>query len=135
MALIFMACAAKNQGNAEKLPVQEETGYTEIQFHEEIHNFGLLQSGETVIFTFEFINTGEKNLTIEKLETDCACMKADFHPVNVAPGEKGRIEVEFDSSGLFGKQFKSIVIHANTKKPKQLAIFAEVQNKQIEYKY
>jgi hypothetical protein len=46
-----------------------------------------------------------------------------------------RKKVEFDSSGLFGKQIKSIVVHANKKKPKQLAIFAEVQNKQIEYKY
>lgn len=135
MALILMACAAKNQRSNENLPVQKETGFTEIQFQEEFHNFGLLQSGETVIFTFEFVNTGEKNLTIETLETDCGCIKAGVHPTEIPPGEKGWVEVEFDSSGLFGKQFKSIVVHANTKKPKQLAIFAEVQNKQIEYKY
>jgi hypothetical protein len=41
-------------------------------------------------------------------------------------------EVEFNSSGLFGKQLKTIEIQSNSKEPKHLIIFAGVENELIE---
>ena len=106
-----------------------------IEFNEEKHDFGTVQSGEIVVFTFVFTNTEHNNLTIEKVETDCGCLNAKFSNEAVEPGKTGIVEIEFDSSGLFGKQFKTIEIHANSKESKHLAIFAEVQNEQLEIKY
>ncbi len=136
--LIFAFLSCNSEKNTKVKSIQgEETVYneTEFAFTEEMHNFGLLQSGEIVVFAFEFTNTGNTDLIIQTVETDCGCIRAEFNKKPVPPGEKGTVEIEFNSAGLFGKQFKSIEIHANTKKPKQLAIFAEVQNEEIEIKY
>ena len=67
-------------------------------------------------------------------ESDCGCVLVHFSKDPVKPGEKGKIEVEFDSSGLFGRQLKTIEIQLNCKEPKQLIIFAEVKNELIEIK-
>ena len=134
----FLGCQSKNSTNTEKenLPAKKRTtGITEFAFNEEMHNFGSLQSGEILVYTFVFTNTGDNDLTVNNVITDCGCIHAEYPEEPIAPGNTGLIEVEFDSSGLLGRQFKTIEIHANTKKPKQLAIFAEVQNEELEIKY
>lgn len=134
----LLACQGKNSVQNPKdnqLKEMKTSKITNVEFNEEMHNFGSLQSGEIVVYTFVFTNTGDNNLIIDNVVTDCGCIRADFPKEPVAPGKTGLIEVEFDSSGLFGRQFKTIEVYANTKKPKQLAIFAEVQNEQLEIKY
>ena len=135
--ILLISCTSKNTSNSEKVnSVQNESKkLSEFEFNEEMHNFGTLQSGEILVYSFPFINTGKENLKINDVETDCGCLKVKFSEKPVLPGEKGYIEVEFDSSGLIGRQFKTIEVHANIKKPKQLAIFANVENEQLEIKY
>lgn len=135
--LLFFACAPKQKEPSENVSTKSEkiTGSTEIEFNEDIHDFGNLVSGEIVIFTFTLTNVGKHNLIIENINTDCGCVQTKFSKNAVKPGETGNIEVEFDSSGLFGNQFKSIEIYANTKELKHLAIFAEVKNEQLEIKF
>ena len=108
---------------------------TQFEFPKEMHNFGTLQAGEIVVYTFSFTNTGTNNLWINEVDTGCGCMRADYPKEMVKPGKTGKIEVEFNSSGLFGKQMKSITVKANVPEPKHLAIFAEVKNKQLEINY
>ncbi len=114
---------------------EKPTGVTEIVFNEEIHDFGELISGEIVVATFVLTNSGKHNLIINKVISDCGCVQVNFSKEPVKPGKTGFIEVEFDSSGMFGKQFKSIEIDANCKEPKHLAIFAKIINEQLEIKY
>ena len=134
--ILLLLFSCENRDSKKSEPIQTEiNGLTEFEFSEEMHNFGSLQSGEIVIYTFEFKNNGNSNLIINNIDSDCGCVKAEFSQKPVPPGASGRIEIEFDSSGLWGKQFKSIEIHANTEKPKQLAIFADVENDQFEIKY
>ncbi len=137
LLLLFFSCQTKKQNEEKKTASQQTQSNktTEFEFTEEMHNFGSLQSGEVAICTFEFQNTGNESLIVESAETDCGCVTAVFSSNPVLPGETGTIEVEFDSSGLVGKQLKTIEIHANTKKTKQLVIFAEVENEQIEITY
>jgi len=137
LILITFSCSFDNNKSNDKKSYDQSdiTGITNIEFNEEIHDFGYLKSGEIVIFTFSFTNTGEHNLVIKDIKSDCGCVKAKFSKESIKPYQTGYIEVEFDSSGLFGKQFKSIEIHANTKELKHLAIFAEVENEQLEIKY
>lgn len=107
---------------------------TQFEFQKEMHNFGELEAGEIVIYTFVFTNTGRHDLIIENVETDCECVGANIPKDPVKPGEKGLVEIEFDSAGLWGRQLKSITIQANTEKPKQLVIFADVNNEQLNIK-
>ena len=105
---------------------------TEINFTEEMHNFGKLISGEIVIHTFEFTNSGDHDFILEKVNSDCGCIKTNFKKNPIKPGQTGLIEIEFDSSGMFGKQFKTLEVYGNCKELKHLAIFAEVKNEMIQ---
>ncbi len=138
VVFLLFSCGDKNGSAKTESPKTNQTGtnvLAEFVFTEEMHNFGSLKSGEIVVFSFEFKNTGSNSLVIDDIITDCGCVKASSHKKTTPPGGAGIIEVEFDSSGLWGKQFKTIEIYANTKKTKQLAIFADVQNQDLEIKY
>ncbi len=131
---VFMACSSpkqdKQEQNAETMQPE-----TTVEFKEEIHDFGLLESGETIVYSFTFTNSGTSDLIIKNVESDCGCISTSYSDKPVKPGETGFIEVEFNTSGLFGKQFKPITVEANVKEPKHLAIFAEVNNELLEFKY
>lgn len=139
MTFLFclISCSTKNGGQKESSEVREISNpkKTNIVFDEELYDFGVLESGEIVVYRFKFTNSGSHSLKISKISSDCGCVRATFPETPVNAGESSYIEVEFNSAGLFGKQFKSIEIHANTEELKHLAIFAEVRNKNLEFKY
>lgn len=127
----LFSCNIKENNNI-KNPLIGDSGLTEFVFNKEIHNFGVLEAGEIVIFNFVFTNTGDHNLIIDKIESSCDCIKTSYNKNNVPPGEKGIIEVIFDTSGLFGNEFKIITLNVNTeKKIKELAVIAEIENKNL----
>lgn len=135
IALAFFSCNGKKSGkqNAPERNIEKPAALTEIEFDEKMHGFGRIKSGEIVVFTFVFTNTGKNDLIIESVVSDCACVKAKFPKTPVKPGQKGFIEVEFNSSGLYGKQLKSVEIQSNCSEPKHLVIFAEVLNENINF--
>ena len=136
--LFFMISCVQNkekQGTTKNSISEKPAGITEITFNEEIHDFGKLVSGEIVVSTFTFTNSGKQNLTIKNIDAGCGCLQVKYPKTTVKPGKTGLIEVEFDSSGMFGRQYKTIEIHANCKEPKHLAIFAIVKNENLEIKY
>ncbi len=138
ISVFTLISCSQQKGNKKKAIVsaaEKTNGTTEIKFDEEIHDFGTLTSGEIVVSAFVFTNSGEHNLIITNVESGCGCVHVNFSKETVKPGERGLIEVEFNSSGMFGKQFKTIEIYANFKEPKHLAIFAAIKNEELEIKY
>jgi len=132
---LFSCTEKKSQSNNEsKQDKNKTTQITQIEFDTEMHDFGRVKSGEILTYSFVFSNRGEAGLIISKAETDCGCLQATIPSEPVKPGEKGIIEVEFNSSGMFGKQLKTIEIQSNSKEPKHLIIFAEVENELFEIK-
>lgn len=117
-----------------KPEINQTKQIAQIQFDAEMHDFGKVKSGEILTFSFVFSNKGETGLIINKAEADCGCLQAKVPAEMVKPGEKGIIEVEFNSAGLFGKQLKTVEIQSNSKEPKHLIIFAEVENELFEIK-
>lgn len=134
-ALISCSQQKGKQNKTETNRKEQSPGITTITFNEEIHNFGFLKSGEIVVSSFVFTNTGEHNLIIKNVDSDCGCIHIKFPRQPVKPNETDKIEVTFNSSGMFGKQFKTIDLYANCKEPKHLAIFADIKNEQLEIKY
>jgi len=132
--LVVLFSCTSNSTQKETTSVQT-TANTTIEFTNDTHNFGTLEAGEIVVYTFEFTNTGNFDDRIEDLDCTCGCVNTSFSKEPVKPGEKGRIEVEFDSAGLAGREYKTIDVHGNSNELKHLAIFAEVKNELLDIKY
>jgi len=132
--VFLLSCSNSAKQNNKVQNTDEPLTPTTIEFTETSHNFGSLQAGEIVLYTFEFTNTGEQDFRIEELVSDCGCVNARYIKEVVKPGEKGWIEVELDTSGLVGREYKTIEVHGNSAELKHLAIFAEVKNELLEIK-
>ena len=78
------------------------------------HDFGDIQPGAVVKHTFEFTNTGKSPLLIENATASCGCTTPNWTKEPIQPGEKGTIDVQFDSHGKTGIQNKEVAIQANT---------------------
>jgi hypothetical protein len=140
LAFIFLVIALVScQDNKSSSNKQEQTtaelALTEISVDEAVHNFGQLKAGEIVLHTFVLTNTGNSDFVIESLETDCGCVTTHFNKQAVKPGESTLIEVEFNTAGLVGREYKTIEVLGNSKELKHLAIFAQVDNDLIDIKY
>ncbi len=135
LILVLFSCSEKKGNIVKEGKNENETSKVpEIEFDEEIHDFGLIKAGEILTYSFVFKNRGEADLIINKAETDCGCVEATIVKNSIPPDKNGMIEVKFNSAGLFGKQLKTVEIQSNSKEPKHLIIFAEVENEQIEFK-
>jgi hypothetical protein len=85
-----------------------------MSFDSVICNFGILAVGEKFPHTFHFTNTGNSPLIIAQVSPSCGCTTAkDWPQQPIAPGESGKISVEFNSSGNSGKVDKSITVLTN----------------------
>ena len=99
-----------------------------FEFTKEIHKFGAVTRGEIVVCNFYYKNTGNSDLIITNVEASCGCTAVKWDKQPLAPGKEARISVEFNSSGRYGKQYKTISIFANIPETvKELVITAEVQ--------
>ncbi len=126
---IYTGCQT-NTTNKNKADKKE--GTAKIELHQDFHNFGNLQAGETVAFSFKIKNSGNASLFIEKVETDCGCIKVEYPEEAIAPGKSDFMEVIFNSAGETGKVYKSITIFSNAEnKEIKLAVAASVKNKMI----
>jgi hypothetical protein len=100
-----------------------------IVFTEYEHDFGKVEAGEKVAYTFTYENKGNAPLVISQATTTCGCTVSKYSRKPVPPGGKGTIEVIFDSSGRNGKQAKIITVRSNATKPLVLIrITGEVTN-------
>lgn len=105
--LLLTSCQNKSQKTTDN---QENT---QIEFTQPTFNFGKITSGETVTHTYSFKNTGDHSLLIKNIQTSCGCTTVDYPKEPIAPGKEGKLEIAFNSSGRYGKQYKEIRIFAN----------------------
>ena len=131
--LIFIiAFGCQNPPNRTNNQSTTDQGTTEFVFQEELHNFGSLQAGEIVAYSFQFNNTGTKALIIERAESDCGCITVEFPSEEINSGESGYVEIIFNSAGEVGKVYKEIKLISNAEdKETILSITANVKNELI----
>jgi len=131
MLVLFWSCHSETSktGIFEK---SDESGVAKFVFQEEIHNFGSLNAGEIVSFTFVFKNDGTKTLNITGIDSGCGCTEVKIESKMVAPHQEGQIEIIYNSAGEVGRQLKAITVFSNAEQPhKQLFIRANVSNEII----
>ncbi len=100
-----------------------------IQFEELKWDFGRKKQGEILTHTFRFENVGDEPLVIERVRTSCGCAAASPSKKKFNSGEKGEIEVTFNTQGYYGEQNKFIYVESNdpSESVKQLMITASVE--------
>lgn len=131
---IFLHCTGCMQkdsmganGNDEASQDNSSGGKPEIRFIADHHDFGDISPGETVSFTFTYINEGSANLIIRSCSAGCGCTVPKWSKEPLQPGKKGYIEIVFDSSGRKGAQLKNIMVRSNASEAvKTLTISANI---------
>lgn len=95
-------------------PNAKKGGLPEISFNETEFNFGTVIQGEKVVHSFVFTNTGNGNLIISNVKASCGCTVPKWTKEPIRPGQKGNVEIKFDSAGRDGKQTKTAKVYSNT---------------------
>ncbi len=84
-----------------------------MKFVEETYDFGKIKQNSVVEHSFEFFNAGGDTLKILDVSASCGCSVGKLSKREFAAGEKGTIDVRFDSRGKFGNQVQRIYIRTN----------------------
>jgi hypothetical protein len=125
---VFTSCSGRTGRSGERNTVSD-TGKAVITFREYEHVFGKIDEGEKVGCIFTFENTGTADLVILAATTTCGCTVPEYDRKPVSPGEAGKLEVVFDTSGRNGIQSKVISVRSNASNSVVfLKITAEVIN-------
>lgn len=76
------------------------------------HDFGSIEQGKPVSYTYEFTNTGGALLVITDVKPGCGCTTQDYTKEPVAPGKKGKVTLTFNAASV-GRFNKSATVTAN----------------------
>jgi hypothetical protein len=116
--MILISCGSKSNNKDKssdpKVTSTDSNAKPVLSFEKDFHDFGKLNSGELVSYSFKFKNTGKSILLISNVGTSCGCTVTAYPKRPINPGEESTIDVKFDSTGKHGRQTKSITIFANT---------------------
>lgn len=106
-------------------------GTPTIYFTETQHDFGSVNEGDKVNYTFGFANKGSSVLTIKDIKTSCGCTAALLSQDNLEPGQEGTIKVELDTKNRSGKMSRTVTITSNDPNDptKVLTIYADIVKK------
>lgn len=77
------------------------------------HDFGTIVEGQVVSYKYEIQNTGTSELKISEVKASCGCTAAAPEKLNLKPGEKTSVKVEFNSENRLGPQEKFVYIFSN----------------------
>ncbi len=93
----------------------ENKNQADFKFDAAEYNYGTIKQGEKVTHNFTFTNTGKEPLIITDARGSCGCTVPVWPKEPIKKGEKGSINVEFNSAGKSGMQDKTITITSNAK--------------------
>ncbi len=126
-------CCNFNSGNSGSQKVKElvKKSSGKIVFDKEIHNFGTLNDGEIVSFSFIFRNVGGSGLKLIKAERSCGCIELHYSLDEILPGETSTVELILNTAGEWGNLIKVATIETSDGEKKELQIGAYIENKQF----
>lgn len=90
-----------------------------FKFIEETHDFGNIKEGPQAQIDFIFINGGKEPLIIQNCSASCGCTTPDWSKEPIAPNQKGKITVKYDTKGRVGSFNKTVYIASNARSDKE----------------
>lgn len=146
LAILSLYSCKKNEGDQQKNedsllvkpegPIMQRDIVEEAKKHAETSlalsepsfDFGKIKKGDVVEHVFEVTNTGENPLIISNVQPTCGCTVPDFTKNPIAPGQKGKITLKFNSTNFDGVVHKYAEVYANVAEvPIELAFTADIQ--------
>lgn len=89
-------------------------GAASLKFEQRSHDFGDVYRGQQLTHRFPFVNSGDRPLIIQGVHAACGCTVVLAEPgKEYAPGEKGFVEVRFDSKDFAGPVVKVVTVMSN----------------------
>lgn len=89
------------------------TGAPAIRFSETSHDFGKVKPTDIQTNIFIVTNTGTAMLEITDVRPGCGCTTAGAWDKQVAPGQTGRIPIQFNPANFSGTVGKSVMVSCN----------------------
>lgn len=112
-ALICMFAAlafAVSAQDAEKKEVP--TNGAKIRFEQMEHQYGTIQKGSNGDCQFVFWNDGNEPLILQNVKASCGCTTPKYTQKPVMPGEKGVIDVHYNTNNVGGFS-KTVTVTSN----------------------
>ena len=85
-----------------------------LSFEAPKFNFGVITTGAVLHHVFEFKNTGTQPLLISNIGVSCGCTSPTWTRTPVMPGQRGKVQVVFNSAGKSGMQNKILTVESNS---------------------
>lgn len=112
--LIWILVIAAGLSNSCKQTTEQKAraGGEEIWFDELLHDYGEIQVGSDGTWSFVFKNLGEEAIVINRVRSTCGCTIPAWPKEPVAPGDTGRITVEYNTAQT-GTFLKSVYVYSS----------------------
>lgn len=91
----------------------------EFKFETETIDYGKIERGSEGSRVFEFTNVGDAPLIIKDIKSTCGCTVPKRPEKPIMPGEKGQIEVSYDTKRIGGFS-KAITVYSNAKEERKM---------------
>lgn len=85
----------------------------QLKFSQTKKKFGFVKQGYIVVLQYEFVNAGNEPLIISEVKAECSCTSVDYMTQPVAPNEKNKIIVKFDTKNTVYRQDRVIEVYSN----------------------
>jgi len=85
-----------------------------MEFSTVDHDFGTVDEGKKVVYTYKVKNTGQAPLIIQNAAPSCGCTVPNWTKTPIPVGGEGFVKAEFDTKGKPGINNKTITVTANT---------------------
>lgn len=103
------------------MPVINEN--PKIVFDKLTYDFGKVQQGTILEYSFKFTNKGSGKLIITGVNASCGCTGAIIDgKKEFEKNESGNIKVSFNTQGREGVQSKSVIVRSNDSANPQIAL-------------
>ena len=91
--------------------VQAQNG-AKIEFKSDVIDYGEIAKGSDGVRSFEFTNTGDAPLVINRVYSSCGCTIPEKPEEPIGPGKTGVIKVKYDTKRV-GPIRKTITVYSN----------------------
>lgn len=114
--LVLFSCNIRNEKYRHHTLVAQQTAFkdtTSVQLIDSSYDFGKITSGEKVVYSYRFKNTGDKPLVISSASASCGCTVPERPEEPIMPGKTGVLKVVFNSEGRVGPTYKTVTVISN----------------------
>ncbi len=125
--LVNVSYLALHAGSSPAMPKGKGPGCP-IVFSSPVVDFGKMTQAQTKTAEVEFTNISGSKIHIERIDSNCGCTTSQPSTRILAPGERARLTVAFDSGTKQGPSETNVVIHVKgSTEPAILRVGADVQ--------